>query len=490
MKKILFLAALLSAATTVSSQTVLWDGENYDIGSQGGCWDDGSPVVTENPDASGINTSTKCLKFTMTGDSKVVKIPFREWITPGMNGSKRVSLMIRKTTNENVQIELSDPTDGSGSYWYDVAAWYGGNGEWQKVVFDFSTHEDFDNPGVMSITAQTADVTSDEDVYIDNVVIEAAPKVGGSVLSEIGDGTLSGALTLTGTWMSGSCSKVYDGEWTENAYDDYATVQSKITSGVTSVDITGAELSYNPFNGIAPNALVYAPEGFVGEGNVIVGGAAQNEITLSEQYPFDCPEDFTAASVNVLRDFYANYNTLVLPFAVSADEIGADGIATYTGCDGETATFADTDGEIQANTPLLAHVTETADGRLFENKDIKATPENLGATYTGVYKEQSAEGLYGISDDGLTFVRGTEDSYIRPFHAYLTIPESAQSLKIEFVTDSATGITCTLNAADTENTDVYTICGAKIRSGVPAGKATGSLAKGIYIIGGKKVIVK
>ena len=39
-------------------------------------------------------------------------------------------------------------------------------------------------------------------------------------------------------------------------------------------------------------------------------------------------------------------------------------------------------------------------------------------------------------------------------------------------------------------TDVYTIAGVKVRSNVKAGVATKGLPKGIYIVGGKKVIVK
>lgn len=117
MKKIFTFSFALMASATMFAQTTLWDGEKREIGTQGGLWADGSPTVVENPEKDGINTSDKCLKFTMTQDSKVVKIPFREWMKPSMNGSKRISLMIKKPQNENVQIEISDPTNGSDGYW-------------------------------------------------------------------------------------------------------------------------------------------------------------------------------------------------------------------------------------------------------------------------------------------------------------------------------------------------------------------------------------
>ncbi len=61
---------------------------------------DGEPEVVANPETDGINTSEKCLKFVMTNDKKVVKLPFREWMTPSLQGSTRVSMMIKKSQAE------------------------------------------------------------------------------------------------------------------------------------------------------------------------------------------------------------------------------------------------------------------------------------------------------------------------------------------------------------------------------------------------------
>ena len=169
--------------------------------------------------------------------------------------------MIRKAVDENVMIELSDPTTGGASgYWHRAATWYSGNGQWQKVVFDFSTHDYFNDPGVVAITAQTADVSGSQDVYIDNVMVEDLPYANGMKLSEVPFGSLSGAITLTGLWMHGKCSKVVDNTWTEFTYDDFELLASKLTPGVTSVDMRGADVrgAYNVFAGINPNMLIYA----------------------------------------------------------------------------------------------------------------------------------------------------------------------------------------------------------------------------------------
>ena len=267
MKKITttILGCLMATAMTAQNSTMLWDGENYDINSRGGCWNDGSPEVVENPDKTGINTSNKCLHFTMNNSSKTVKIPFRDWMKGDnrvlLNGRKRISLMIRKAVDENVMIELSDPTtEGASEYWHKVATWYSGNGQWQKVVFDFSTHDYFNDPGVIAITAQTATVSGDQDVYIDNVMVEDLPYANGMKLSEVPFGSLSGTVTLTGLWMYGKCSKVVENTWTEFTYDDFELLASKLTPSVTSVNMRGADVkgAYNIFAGINPNMLIYA----------------------------------------------------------------------------------------------------------------------------------------------------------------------------------------------------------------------------------------
>ena len=118
MKKQLLMLAFTMAAMTASAQTVLWDGEEATIGSKGGCWDDGNPTVVANPAKDAVNGSDKCLMFTMTNDSRVVKIPFRDWIKPDMQGARRVSLMMRKQTAGTSQMELSDPTAWKSAHVY------------------------------------------------------------------------------------------------------------------------------------------------------------------------------------------------------------------------------------------------------------------------------------------------------------------------------------------------------------------------------------
>ena len=121
MKKV-FLLGMLFVATVCNAQVVLWDGEDESITSRNanaGWWDRGNPVLVDNPEKDGINTSNKCLKFTMTGNDfgqKHLACPFRDWMSLDLKGNRRFSFMMKKAVNENALVELSDPTDGVDNY--------------------------------------------------------------------------------------------------------------------------------------------------------------------------------------------------------------------------------------------------------------------------------------------------------------------------------------------------------------------------------------
>lgn len=435
MKKYYMSLLALMTTSTLFAQTTLWNGENYNIGDKGGCWDDGSPSVVENPDKAGINPSEKCLAFTMTSSSKVVKIPFRDWVQPAMDGSRRVSLMVRKSNDCNVQIEISDPTDGSAGYWQKVAAWYGGGGEWQKVVFDFSLNDRFDYPGVISITATTDDVHADEMVYIDNVQIEPAARVNGMLLADVADGSLEGSVVLTGAWMKGDCQRVTD-FWTRNDYDDFGLLRGKLSATATSVDMTAATLkdAYNPFSDVNPNILVYA-SAWAGEGNVIVNGTA-GHIALDGAHAFGCPVAFHADAVTLSRGVVAGNNAFCLPFAAGAEEMGAASLAVYSGMTGTedvAVTFTNSD-KVEVYQPFLAYFAEAAESVVFSGKDFEATPAGAtGDAFRGTLAPQAAEGLW-LMPGGDAFVKGEAGASVPAFQAYLELQAGALSVKADGIT--------------------------------------------------------
>lgn len=484
MKKFTLVALAMMASASCFAQTTLWDGENSDITSKknAGFWDDGTPVLCDNPETDGINNSAHCLKFTITKDSKVVKLPFREWMTPSMNGSKRISLMIKKDANENVKVELSDPTVGSDSYWKKQVVWYGGDTKWQKLVFDFSTNGDFDYPGIMTITAQTNDFDGEQTVYIDNIVIEDAPRINGKLFSEYNDeNPITGNLKLTGAWMKGVSSNA-DGEWKANSYNDFEYFYSQATDGVTSIDMRGTvtkEVDVAQFFK-NPNTIVYADAAY-DHANVVVNGTAKS-LELTDANAFNAPYDFKAESVKLTRGVRGGINSFVLPFKVTANELAADKVATYVGCDkdGDKKAYFNTVPEVAANTPFLtkdaADNTET--GVLnFGEKTIVETPETLGTDFVGVYTRTNAEGFYGINGDG-KLQKGGEKAYVNPFHAYLNVDKQLNAVAFDGSTVTAINGIAADKVADTA---VYDLSGRRVN---------GKLNKGLYIMNGKKVVVK
>lgn len=506
MKKITLCAIALMASATSFAQTTLWNGEEenlindeYHIAS---FWKDGNPELVANPETDGINTSAHCIKFTMNNDLKMVKLPFGEWFKESMNGSKRISLMIKKGVQENVMVELSDPTNGSKGYWKKQVVEYTGDGHWQKLVFDYSTNGDFDYPGVMTITAQTGIVTSDQDVYIDNIVIEDAPRINGKLISEY-NGNISGKVTLTGAWMKGSSINA-DGVWQANAYNDYVDFNSQADATLTSVDLREAQafdVDVNQFFFKNPNTIVYANEAY-NHANVVAKQKftntnneevtdlyAKNGLVLNDAYAFSCPYDFTAANVKLTRTVQEDINSFVLPFYVGAGDLGATTLATFKEGNTKQVVFTKVD-HVDANVPFITvDLTNAAENKEFtffgNQKLVKATPASFEEAFKGVYAPQSAKDLYGIDNKG-NLHKGGESATINAFHAYyLPAGGTTTSAKISF-DGEATGINAVTTTSSSANGAVYDLSGRRVAANLAAAK----LAKGIYVVNGKKVAVK
>ena len=491
MKKFTLVAlAMMASASCFAQKQILWNGEDAAITNRNdnaGFLTDAKPVLVDNPVKDGINTSDHCLKFVITkdGTDNTAKLSFGDWMQPSMNGSKRISLMIMKEHAENVQVELCNPTDGSTSYWKHQAKWYDGGNKWQKLVFDFTTNGDFDKPGLIAITPQAGNVDGEQIVYIDNIVIEDAPRINGKLFSEYNaENPITGALTLTGAWMKGSSINV-DDNWTNNTYDDFADFYSKATDGVTSVDMRGTvtkDVDINQFFK-NPNTILYADELYnrgndndPNYANIVVGGTAKS-LELTEVNAFNAPEDFTAESVTLKRSLQNDINSFVLPFEVTAGELGASKVATYKDCSlGNFANF-ETAESVAANTPFLTQDAKEASELTFTNKYIVKTPETLGTdAFVGVYERTKAEGFYGINGDG-KLQKGGAEAYVNPFHAYLNV-EGVSS--VAFNGSMVTAIN-NIAADKLADTAVYDLSGRRVY---------GKLNKGLYIMNGKKVVVK
>ena len=486
MKKIITFSFALMASATMFGQTVLWNGENYDISSKGDFWDRCNQEVVENPSKDGINTSDKCLKFTITGN-EWDKGSAAKGLTCGAFDSKRLSLMIKKDVNSNVRVEIK-----CNDVIKKVAAWYDGAGEWRKLYFDFSTNNAEGTPTEITIYPTTDNVDGEQVVYIDNIQIEDAPKVGDALLGSISDGSLDGNIKLTGAWLKGECQNA-DGDWQKVEYNDFATLAGKLNGGITSIDMRGTTtkaVDVNAMRGEHSNVLVFADEAYDAN-NIVANGNCAN-LVLTNVQSFATPEDFTAANVSITRPVFAGKNTMCLPFWVSKEDLGANTIATYVDNeekDGNTIINFEKKDAVDANVPFIAQFDADSNEPLtFTDKGVVNTPTEMGNPFTGTYTPGSATDKYGLNAEG-SFQKGSETAKINAFSAYLTLTEAQEAKPILLAVGSeVTGINAATIANGNETVKVYNLQGRLVATAKSLNDL--HLASGVYIVNNKKVIVK
>ena len=396
--------------------------------------------------------------------------------------------MIKKDVNSNVRVEIK-----CNDVMKKVVAWYDGAGEWRKLYFDFSTNEVEGTPTEITIYPTTDNVDGEQVVYIDNIQIEDAPKVGDALLGSISDGSLSGNIKLTGAWLKGECQNA-DGDWLKVEYNDFATLAGKLKDGITSIDMRGTttkNVDANAMRGDHSNVLIFADEAYDADNIVANGNCAK--LVLTNTQPFATPEDFNAANVSITRQVYAGNNTLCLPFYVSMEDLGAQAIATYTGNEeknGSTIINFDKKSHVDANIPFIAQFdgANAKETLTFTNKGVVNTPSEMGNPFTGTYTPGSAEGKYGLNADGL-FQKGGETAKINAFSAYLTLTEAQEAKPILLaIGGETTGINAATIANGNETVKVYNLQGRLIATAKSLNDL--HLANGVYIVNNKKVIVK
>lgn len=479
MKKLILTLVTLVTATAASAQIVLWNGNDKEVGSDGGFWARADPTVVEE-------SGNKCLKITTkakTGDWDKehcnAALPLGD---ADFKGLRRLTLKMKMGIKHNVLVKLVK----DGGYSFGRLLWLDNTEGWNKLTFEFAAGPDTEK---ITDTGNTvleiwpfedgADALSNigQTIYIDDIQLEG-PMVNGSAIRTLSDNALSGNIAITGTLSKGKYKDTWTpGEWKDVAYDDYELLNSKLSNTITSVDITKATVSdfdgdrffyKNPYN------IVYATSEYGYSHNIVAAGTT-TKLILDDAHPFNAPTGFIATTVELKRGLKNGINTLCLPFAVTPSEVKSTKIATFKG--GVTFTTAD---NVAANTPFITvGATEVAKdpGFTFSNKTIVATPASLGTPFQGTYKPLSdTTGKYGINKDG-KFEVGSASTPCSAFRAYLTTnPSTARSIEID-------GETTGISNVSLENPvkEIYNLNGVRVDK---IGQ------KGIYIINGKKVIVK
>jgi hypothetical protein len=226
------------------------------------------------------------------------------------------------------------------------------------------------------------------------------------------------------------------------------------------------------------------------------------------------PAENQNVNVKLIRSLkVGHWNTLCLPFGVTNSDIatvfgtGAQ-VANFTGVtlndnSSSTLNFTTVNAAIEANEPCLIKVTTAPGSYILPNvsltangvSDIVQTGTNsslnqkVTATMIGTYSNITVPtpDSYIISSDKFYFVDGAVT--LKPFRAYFKVPAlTANAKALNVNVDGQTTAVEGINADDNGSCgNVYNLSGQLVRKNA---NTLGGLTKGVYIINGKKMVVK
>ena len=478
--------AFAMAAMTAQAQIVVWNGEDKEVGSDGGFWGRADATVVEEG-------GNKCLKITTKANPNPEDWPNEHFnahlpFSADFKGLRRLSFRIKMEPGHNVLLKLKHGSAEAHRLFY-----YGGGNTWKKLNFEFSVgpnKDDIaDNPSGCWLEIwpfEDNEGTHDAGnvgkvIYIDDIQVEG-PMVGGSAIRTLADDALTDQqVIVTGSLSKGEYQCTWDGDWYNVDFDDYTTLKSKISADVCFLNLTGAAVADGDGPQLRtknPNLLILSPTAFYDTDNVITWDAGNDrnntpKMVLTDANPFYTPIVFHADAVEVTRNLKAGINSLCLPFYTAENEISTNcKIATYK--NGTTFTYAD---HAEANVPFLATAVDANAEKLnFTDKMVAITPVSLGTTFVGVYAPQSAYNLYGINNDG-KLQKGSSTATINSFRAYLTDVSGAREINFE---DETTGLTDVSSKTSDGRGECFNLAGQRVAQPT----------KGLYIVNGRKVVIK
>lgn len=205
----------------------------------------------------------------------------------------------------------------------------------------------------------------------------------------------------------------------------------------------------------------------------------------------EAPEAVSAGTFDITlnRVFAEGFNTLCLPFDIEATEIHSDAIVyDFTGYNSLTNSLEFSKvTELEAGKPYIVYVPELIESKTFTEKTIPLTAVDAGSKdfssvcFQGSYAPMEAgslAGCYGLTTAG-KIAKASATVTMKGFRGYFTgVPAGARAFFIG--EDSTTGIqTLTVEESAVEGT--YNLQGQKVSN---------VKQRGIYIINGKKQVVK
>ncbi len=213
--------------------------------------------------------------------------------------------------------------------------------------------------------------------------------------------------------------------------------------------------------------------------------------------------DGQSRNITMYRNVYPGWNTMCVPFAMSADALNAtfgadcrlEALQSVENIDGIIyLRFADVKSDgLKANTPYLLYYTGeaksvkvSAEDAVVEYKaDASVCFKSAGAAvkFSGAQTHLPADGQYGIyvrdnAEANFTIV-DSETSGFYATRCYITVDGVQNAKLISLHGSDATAIR-SLGADQDEDNEIYDL----------NGRRQNDVQKGVNLIGGKKVLVK
>ena len=252
-------------------------------------------------------------------------------------------------------------------------------------------------------------------------------------------------------------------------------------------------ISDDLFKKLPEKTFIYLPAGnevITGTKNVVVGSVC-NDMELDAAAPFEASKDFVAVKAVHARDFSTmldKHCTVYLPFAL--DEEQASSLGTFyemTGIADGKIMFTSVK-ETKANMPyMFKPAKETVSAKMVEVKaTIPGAPVVGSATFEGTYDQKSilsdASTQYYCfkAEDGILVHVIDNSMTVDPFRCYIKVTGGASLGRfLDIVVDDETTAVKNIKVGSEDNV-YYDLSGRRVL--YPK--------KGMYIMNGKKVIIK
>ena len=323
----------------------------------------------------------------------------------------------------------------------------------------------------------------------------------------VGDGDILGDKTLTTTKTGLTAGKVYKvTAWVRARLSNNQTAPvTGITmdAGGSSVAITGTQVGSSQL--YLDNYTVYGTADSEGTLTVNFKVACTNAswlsfqnlkyeeatVTALDENSDNTIADASDAYVTLNRSFSTEYyNSLVLPFSLTADQVTAafgEGttVYSYSNTDGDNINFATSTTGIAANTPVLIKTATKSTSFAFPNVDIvnNATPTAPGKNwnFVGSYNAKTVipADAYEMFNNTLYKSNGTDSYFIKGFRAYIAPAAVTSAKPMLIINGVATSIDKVITNIDKDG-NLYNLAGQRVSKN----------AKGIVIKNGKKIINK